>query len=180
MTHLSEDTLNELLDDVLTPALREQADVHLAACPACAERLAQLRTLFADLEALPDAALDVDLAPAVAVRLEKRPLASLPRPVWWLAAAQVAAVTLAAIFSWPLVKAALPLGLAPTLPTLAELAAPILAVLNDWELGLRAPVLSFELPALDLPTTTLVLSAAGLALFWLVGNGILLLPRSRR
>lgn len=180
MTHLSEDTFNELLDDALTPALREQAEAHLVACPACADRLAQLRALFADLDALPDAVLEVDLAPAVVARLEKQPVASLPRPVWWLAAAQVAAVALAAVFSWPLVEASLPVGLAPTLPTLAELSAPFLAIFDAWGQGLRAPVLSLELPALDLPTTTLALSAAGLALFWLVGNGILLLPRSRR
>lgn len=180
MTHLSEDTLNELLDNALTPALREQAEAHLAACPACADQLAQLRVLFADLDTLPDIAFDMDLAPMVMAQLEKRPVASLPRPVWWLAAVQVAAVTLATVFSWPLVEASLPLGLAPTLPTLPDLVASFLAVFEAWMLGARAPLLTFELPTLDLSTTTLVFSAAGLALFWLIGNGILLLPRSRR
>lgn len=52
MTHLGEGTLQELLDGELAPAPRAEADAHLASCRACADLLAELRTLNARTSAL--------------------------------------------------------------------------------------------------------------------------------
>ena len=78
MTHLNDTALNEYLDFVLEPARRAEVESHLAACPACAARLAELRTLFAALESLPDAPLERDLSSAVMESIRRAKLAAQP------------------------------------------------------------------------------------------------------
>lgn len=177
MTHLPDELLNEILDQTLAPGLRIEAEAHLAACELCSARLAELRTLFAEIDSLPDLPLDVDFAPTILARLEQN--APLPRPIRWLAVAQAFGALLAVVFSWPLIEPLIPPLDFPALnSTFAELAASWLQTSLDFQF----PVITFELPSLglDLPSTTLTLATLGVALFWLLANGLLLIPRSRR
>ena len=59
--HLSLEALGDYTDDLLAPAARAAADRHLAGCAACAEQLAELRTLLASSRTLPPLAPPPDL-----------------------------------------------------------------------------------------------------------------------
>ncbi len=178
--HLSDDTLNEYLDEALARAAMAQAGAHLAGCDACAGRLAQLRALFAGLEALPDAALSRDLAPAVTHALRQpRPAAVLPRnPLYRLifpAQAFVAIVLLA--FAWPVLTervgglaspaAALLNNWLPSLPTLADLSDRAAQQLPDLLNGARTAWLAWQSSAaLAVPLNALLAVAAITGLLW--------------
>lgn len=181
MTHLSDETLNEYLDEALSSAARAEAGAHLAVCAACAARLGALQSLFAELEGLPEQALAHDLSPVILTRLGD-PL-RLPRRVWWLAGLQLAGIALAGVLAWPLVEAALPSVPAPQLPSIPDLLAALAAafdLLTGFTRQLRLPSYALDIPSLGLPTTTLAATAIGLSLLWLAGNGLFLLPRLRR
>lgn len=178
MNHLSNETLNEYLDNALAAADLSEAESHLAVCPECAGRLTGLRILFAELDLLPERILEIDLVPRVLSRL---PDSVLPRSVRWLAAAQIMAATIAVVIAWPLVTAVFPAGIIPPLPSLNEL----FASLSLWfsTIGsFQIPTLSFDVPSfsLDIPSTTLVMAVIGILFLWLISNGLLLIPRSRR
>jgi hypothetical protein len=178
MNHLSDEILNEYLDNALAAADFSETESHLAICPECAGRLTGLRTLFADLDLLTERTLEIDLVPRVLSRL---PESVLPRSVRWLAAAQIMAATIAVVIAWPLVAAVFPVGIIPPLPSLNDLLA-------SWSLwfstigAFQIPTLSFDVPSfpLDVPSTTLVIAVIGILLLWLISNGLLLIPRSRR
>lgn len=65
-----EDALSALLDDALPADAREAVLRHSASCPACAERLAELRALHEAFLALPSPSLEVDLGARVLARLQ--------------------------------------------------------------------------------------------------------------
>lgn len=177
MTHISDETLNETLDQTLAPGLRAEAESHLATCPDCSARLAELRAVFADLDSLPDLPFEVDFAPAILARLEQNAL--LPRPIRWLTVVQAIGTVLAASLAWPLAETMLPAWKLPPLQNISsELATSLLQTITN----IRFPKLVFDLPSLslDLPITTLTVTILGVALLWFVANGLLLIPRSRR
>jgi anti-sigma factor RsiW len=172
--HLSDEHLNEYLDEALAPEVRGRADSHLAACPECAARLAGLRAVFARIESLPEAPLSRDLAPSVRRALDRR--AALPR---WLrltagleAAGAVAALALAAP-----VLAEFADSLASTVrpPSWAELAAQLQ---GQWTVLLQSipefPVPELPVFPLEVSSVALTLTALGAFVFWVVGNGLLL------
>jgi anti-sigma factor RsiW len=177
MKHLSDDLLNEYLDKALSPDLHAEASAHLAACPDCAARLADLRTMFADLDALPDLPLEVDFAPAIVARLAQN--VPLPRPIRWLTISQAFGALLAVILAWPLAETMLS---TLKLPALSEILTGLAASWLHISADLYLPTLTFEMPSipLDLPSTTLTLTVLGVSLLWLAANGLLLIPRSRR
>lgn len=173
MSHLTEETLNEYLDNALTPAARADVDAHLAACDTCTAELESLRTLFAQIGSLPEATLERNLTPIVVARLPVR--VGMSRPLGWALAAQglVALVLLAALLpfadfsSLNLPTLTPDLFILPTLPTLSSLFTQITVTLP-----------SLSLP-IDMPTLLLVPLLASVGLLWLVGNGLLLLfPRA--
>ncbi len=177
MTHLSDELLNETLDETLAPEARAAAEAHLAACPDCSARLAELRALFADLDSLAELSLEVDFAPVILARLEQT--TSLPRLIRWLTALQAIGAVLAASLVWPLAQTMLPAWNLPSLQNIfADLTTSLLQTMADF----RFPHLVFDLPSLnlDLPAATLTVTLLGAALLWLVANGLLLIPRSRR
>jgi predicted anti-sigma-YlaC factor YlaD len=178
MIHLSDESLNEYLDKALAPADCLEVDAHLAACPACEARLAELRSLFAGLDLLSERTLEVDLVPRVLSRLSE---SALPRPVRWLTVAQASAAIIVAVVAWPLVAALLPVGMMPSLPSLNE----SIASLALWfgTVGVfQLPTLSLNIPSfsLGIPSTTLAIAMLGMSFLWLLSNGLLLIPRSRR
>lgn len=177
MQHLSDETINETLDQSLTPDQCAEVEAHLAACPECAARLNKMRILFSDLGSLPELDLAVDLAPVIIARLEQN--ASLPRPIRWLTLVQLTSALIAAILIWPLAEVFVStLSLSSLSETVAQLTLSWLKVSTD----LQIPTLAFEIPplGLDLTSTTLTLVIVSVSLLWLAGNGLLLIPRSRR
>jgi anti-sigma factor RsiW len=124
--HLSDETLNEYLDEALATADHAAAEAHLAGCPACGARLGALRVLFAGLEALPEAALADDLAPAVVQAVRRTQAAPEPMRWPWLPlvfAAQALAAVAALAVAWP--------NFAPRAANLPNLALPAVGWLND-------------------------------------------------
>ena len=170
MTHLTEETLNEYLDNALAPSIRADVDAHLAVCAACLGELDSLRSLFAEIESLPDVALERDLAPAVVTRLSVR-ATGVPRPVRWALLAQALVVAVSIALVWPLLDlSALQLPVVslnwPTLPPLPDFSS----------LFFTLPSFSLQL---DPPVLLLTLTLVSACLLWLVGNGLLLvLPRA--
>ena len=179
--HLDETRLNEYVDGVLDDAAQAEVAAHVASCATCAARLAELRVLFEDLAALPDEPLAVDLAPAVLARLPHR----APAPAWaprLALVAQAAAAVVAFALLQPWLAVTLPVSAvarlegeaAAALSTmLASVAALWQAPLNTIESLLRAAT-TITLPALPGPVLGWTLALAGLAMAWLIGNGILL------
>ena len=171
MTHITEETINEYLDNALVPAVRADVDAHLAVCAACLAELESLRSLFDAIESLPDVALERDLTSAVVAKIVPIDAkVSVPRPLGWALAAQglTAIIILASL--WPLVNlSALQL---PTIP----LTWPALPPLPDFSSIFSLPSFSLQLAPSALLLTLTIVSAC---LLWLVGNGLLLvLPRT--
>ena len=189
MTHLTDELLNEYLDDVLDSDTRAQAEAHLAACDDCAARLAALRSLFADLDALPDLPLRRDLSASIIRSL--RPAshrevsqggalnghASMPRSlrltVVLQAALTVAAIIFAAPFSMQFATARLP---AIQIPSFAEVLLQLqiqwaswLDMLSQFELPSMP-----EIPLIDISSFGFAQALPAVSLLWLVGNGWLL------
>src|SRR5204862_7958896 len=98
-THLDDVLLNEYLDKALEHSARIDVEAHLAHCPECAARLMELRTLFADLDALPDLRLERDLTPTVlaVARRKSRPAPLAASPVLGLIFALQAVVSISVL-----------------------------------------------------------------------------------
>lgn len=177
MTHLSDDTLNEYLDETLAPGLKAETDLHLAACKSCASRLLDLRVLFGELESLPELHLQVDLSAAIHARLVNG--ATLPRPVRWLALTQSIVAIFAAVLAWPLIEAFLQLMLLAS-PT--DIFARATLLWLEITSGFHWPEFTFEMPVLglELTSSSLLIVMAGVFFLWVVVNGLLIIPRSRR
>jgi len=75
MEHLSEETLNEMLDEALTAETLAAAQAHLEHCSDCRARLAELQALSVQLAALAPAPLQRDLAAAVLAQIKPPRLA---------------------------------------------------------------------------------------------------------
>jgi predicted anti-sigma-YlaC factor YlaD len=180
MSHLSEETLNEYLDNALAPSAHAAADAHLAACAACMAELKTLRSLFAAIESLPEAALERDISAAVVARLGQR--AGVPRVIRWALAGQALAVAVILLLAWPLFDlSAMDLPILLDLPSLTQLLSVWAAQQDAWvrAIGQINVLPSFSLPIDPSSATLLVLMLVSACLLWLVGNGLLLLlPRS--
>ena len=74
MNHLSDEILNEYLDDALPPDTRAEVESHLRDCADCELRLDRLADLFFELSALPEAGLTRDLSADVVRTLTPQPL----------------------------------------------------------------------------------------------------------
>jgi len=176
MTHLPEETLHEYLDNALSPQARAAADAHLQDCAACQVELETLRSLFAEIESLPEAPLERDLSPVIVAALGSR--TAVPRVVWGALVAQALALVVLLGLAWPLID--LPIVTLPDLPSASQLLAQwttqqdaLLRALGQVSLP------SFSIPfspPFDPPVILLILTFLGACLFWLVGNGLLLRP----
>jgi anti-sigma factor RsiW len=75
MEHLSEETLNEMLDEALTTQVLAAAQAHLQHCADCQARLAELQALSVQLAVLAPAPLPRDLAASVLAQIKPPRLA---------------------------------------------------------------------------------------------------------
>ncbi len=187
MNHLNDITLNEYLDSALDPAGHAEIESHVAACPDCAARLAELRALFAALDSLPDAPLERDLSSAVIDSIRRAKLAAQPAlsPKLRLAIAVQALAALALIgIALPFAAQTLEFASAPqfTSQVTTFLANVTTAFNSTWAAAVNSAqgLLSQGQAAFDnLPLPTL--PALGLGAFfaavsalWIVGNSLLL------
>lgn len=173
MTHLSDDLLNEYLDDTLTD--RAPVDEHLAQCADCAARFATLQSLFTSLASLPDAALSRDLAAPVVIKV--RGPGFLPRWLTLTVALQAALALVVLIVAAPFVIEFASSSM-PVLQT-PSLSQTIVEVQSQWMTWLDA-LSQFELPTLptipaaDISSLSFLFALAAVSMLWLVGNGLLL------
>ena len=173
MNHLSDELLNEYLDNAL--ADRAQAEKHLAECAECTARLAALQALFAEIESLPEVTLSRDLAAAVTRRV--RGYSAMPRWLTLTVGLQAALALIAAVVAAPFViefsSSSLP---ALQTPSLAET---VVQLQSQWIAGLdtlsqiRLPAMP-AIPVIEVSSLYFLLALAGASMFWLVGNGLLL------
>ena len=173
MNHLTDETLNEYLDDALTNPARTEAETHLRNCADCAARLAELSLVFSALASLPDFELERDLSASVVRRLTPRPV--LPRPIQWVVGLQFAAALTTLIASLPVLQSMFVFNVpAFTLPSLLEVLArydEIMLNVQAFFAGIRQPEPSLGLNLSSLFITVTVFSVT---LLWVVGNGLLL------
>jgi anti-sigma factor RsiW len=168
MNHLTDETLNEYLDDELTN--RVEIEQHLSRCADCAARLTALQALFNEIESLPELALSKPLA-APFTRRE----AGFVLPHWLklTATLQAAVVLVIIILTAPFIA-----ELLPTIQT-PSLADTLLQLQSQWTAWL-ALLSAFQLPTSptfptpEISSLVLTLILAGVSVLWLVGNGLLL------
>jgi len=182
--HLTDEVLNEYLDDALSAELRAAADDHLRACMTCTGRLAELSELFSMLNGLPEVPLERDISPHVIDSLKSRTRAesaSLSNPTLRLgvvlAVEVVGALALIGLV-WPealdwVTQAAGANAMGPFTALLDEAARisyslSVVQPLEAFLSSLRAP----SIPWASASALVTLLSTSAVA--WLVGNGILL------
>ncbi len=173
MNHLSDELLNEYLDNALSN--RASVEEHLAQCMDCAARLTALQTLFAEIESLPEVTLSRDLAAPVMLKIKGASLS--PRWLTLTIVLQTALALIAIIITAPLVKqfAASSVSVLQP-PSLTEV---FIRLQSQWVLWLdmlsqlRMPVMP-EIPIIEVSSLYFLLTLAGVSMVWLVGNGLLL------
>jgi len=167
--HLTDDQLNEYLDNETTE--RMQIETHLSSCDECAARLIALKTLFAEIESLPE----LELTQPLAARFTPTPSLPPQLPTWLTLTAtlQAVAAVIAVSFAAPLITKLLP---AIQMPSLTDV---FLQLQSQWTAWLDAlsvfqlPTLP-QIPPLEISSLALTLTLAGVSMLWLVGNGLLL------
>jgi len=175
--HLTDEQLNEYLDHESSD--REQIEIHLSACDECAARFSALKTLFAEIESLPEMTLSHSIREASlwdAARIIPTPSLPVPQLPTWLtltATLQAVLALIAFIVAAPFITKLLPMVQMPSLPDI------FLQLQAQWTAWLAAlsvfqlPTLP-QIPAIELPSLVVALTLAGVSMLWLVGNGLLL------
>ena len=167
--HLTEEQLNEYLDEATTE--RVQIEAHLSSCEECAARLSTLQNLFTELDSLPELELTHDLAAPFTLRPSLP--AQLPKFLTLTASLQAAVALAALIIAVPFVSALLP---QIELPSFTKL---FFQIQSQWTVWLDQ-LSTLNLPTfqpINLPTlemSSLLLTLAGVSVLWILGNGLLL------
>lgn len=169
MNHLTDETLNEYLDNEV--ANRADVDEHLSQCADCAARLASLQALFNEIESLPELTLSRDIA-APFTRRD----AGFVIPNWLKLTATLQAII--AIVSL-LIAAPFVMNLFPVvaLPSLMDIFVEIQAQWLVWFDALsktQLPALPEYSLSFEFSSLFLTSALAGLFVLWIVGNGLLL------
>lgn len=177
MNHLTDDTLNEYLDDALPPAGRAAVESHLRDCADCELRLDELADVFSALAALPDMDLARDLSVEVVRTLAPQPL---PRLLKLTALLQVIAALAALAAALPLLQTMFEFDVpALALPTLLDLTLRFEQIATEMQTPFAQ--IQWQMPRFDLEISSLYITVAvfSVTLLWLVGNGLLLRPLNR-
>jgi hypothetical protein len=167
--HLTEEQLNEYLDEATTE--RVQIEAHLSSCSECAMRLSTLQNLFIELDSLPELELTRNLAAPFTLRPNLP--AQLPKFLTLTAFLQAAVALAALIVPVPFVSALLP---QIELLSFAKLFFQIQSQWTVWLDQLSTLALPTFQP-INLPTlemSSLLFTLAGVSVLWILGNGLLL------
>lgn len=168
MNHLTDETLNEYLDNEL--ANRAEVESHLSQCADCAARLTSLQALFDEIESLPELAL----SKPIAAPFTRRDVGfTLPR---WLKLA----ATLQAIVALVILVVAAPfvINLMPVFQ-IPSFTGVFFRLQSQWTLwfdtfsAFQLPNIP-QLPAFEISSLMLALIFIVVSFLWLVGNGLLL------
>lgn len=191
MKHLTEDQLNEYLDNLLDEQTLQSVEAHLFQCADCRNQMEALTQVFIDLDNLPEIPLPRDLTPAILAKLSQRE----PVRIWTRAfAAQWGLVVGTLVWLGtqlsPLVKISqvtLPKFLVIDFEALFTRLLTIQFPILDFQLAsirYQLPQINFRLPNLSLltvfnlgfqPSATLIATLTiSVFLLWGVGNVILL------
>lgn len=163
MKHLTDEILNEYLDHEAED--RAGIEEHLSTCADCANRLADLESLFADLASLPE----ISIPRPVVIPLAKA--YALPRWLTWTAAVQSAIAIATAIITIPFLADLLPMIDTRSLVDLAIEAQSLWTGLLDSLSQVQMPPIP-EIPIAEF--SSLMMALAGVSVLWLLGNGLLL------
>jgi hypothetical protein len=193
--HLTDTTLNELLDQALDSSIYDQVQSHLEQCADCRTRMEALRFVFNALSEVPEQPLALDLVPGVLSRLPVRQ----PQLLWRLVLAIQSGVALGLLLAissqltqfarnldWgTLVKIELTKASLIFSELIQNLTVPRLML--QWPVisipTLELPVVrlpGFALPAFSISPASLIALVMAVGLLWLAGNLILLRPRHNR
>jgi anti-sigma factor RsiW len=171
--HITDLQLNEYLDNELKdPA---PVELHLSSCAHCAARLVALQALFNEIESLPELSLSRDLALPITHQISRR--ISFPRFLRLTVILQAVASIIAMIFAAPFVMQVIsPYVSGIQKPVLVDL---VLQLQTQWTIWLNLlaqfqPPIIPEIPVIELSGLFLMLAVAGVSVFWLIGNGLLL------
>lgn len=167
--HLTDDQLNEYLDEATTE--RVQIEAHLSSCDECAARLSTLQNLFTELDSLPELELTRELAAPFTLRPSLP--AQLPKFLTLTAFLQAAVALAALIIAIPFVSALLP-QIEP--PSFTKIFFQIQSQWTVWLDQLSTLALPTFQP-INLPTfemSSLLFTLAGVSVLWILGNGLLL------
>jgi len=171
MTHLTDDQLNEYLDN---STLENSSIRHLDTCKDCQFRLEELRSVFTALESLTELQPPRDLTSTIMAKLSPvwGGMASRPTKTWtWLSAAQ--AIGAFAILAWLASSFTLPPEIATYQPpTFDTLLASVFQLLSSFTF--ETPTFEFQSTTIDLQSTTILMFVISAIMLWLVGNGLLL------
>jgi hypothetical protein len=122
-----QEDLSALIDVELTPARRAEVQAHLAGCPRCRARLAELRRVDTLLAATPLPELPEDLAEKVVSRAADRRgrMSAPPGRRRWLAAPALGALAAAAALALYLALRPRPEAVSPAAPEPPVAVAPV-------------------------------------------------------
>ena len=167
--HLTDDQLNEYLDEVTTE--RAVIKSHLDSCDECAARLSTLQNVFTELDSLPELALTRNFAAPFTLRPSLP--AQLPKFLTLTAVLQAAVALATLIITLPFVSTLLP---QIELPSFTKLFFQIQTQWTFWfdQLSnLNLPTFQLiNLPTLEM--SSLLFTLAGVSVLWILGNGLLL------
>lgn len=176
--HLTDEQLNEYLDNELVD--RAQAELHLSSCDDCAARLTALQALFNEIESLPELALSHDLAAPITRGVSRR--AVLPRSLRLTVTLQAALAVISIIFAAPIAMQFISTYLSRIqLPSFVDI---FLQVQTQWRSWLdvlsqfQLPTMP-EIPVFEVSSLFVMLTLAGVSVFWLVGNRLLLRDQNK-
>ena len=168
--HLTDVQLNEYLDH--ESAERAQIESHLSSCDECAARLTTLKTIFAEIESLPEMTLSHDIAARI-LTTPSLPVPQLPASLTLTVTLQAAVALIIVIVAAPFIANLLtPLQT----PSFTDV---LIQIQTQWTAWLdllstfQLPPLP-QIPALEVSSLVITLILAGVSMLWLVGNGLLL------
>jgi predicted anti-sigma-YlaC factor YlaD len=182
--HIADTRMFAYLDGALSQVENSVVEAHLDRCPTCRAQLREIQEFFSVIEDLPDAALQLDLAPVViaSIRSQERSwLSGL-----WLAVLQVAIAAGVLVYSGPRLLAGnwtAPISVYPSLfeRWLDEFFESALVTWTTWSIWADTLLIQareqLQRPTLSLlPGFEILPWAIALGLFWLLVNGFLLRP----
>ena len=166
--HLTDDQLNEYLDEATTE--RAQIEAHLSSCDECAARLSTLQNLFIELDSLPELELTKSLAAPFTLRPSLP--AQLPKFLTLTVTLQAAVALTAIILAVPFIAQFIPVL------ELSSLSNVPIQLQTQWTIWLNM-LSQFQFPTLsaftvEISSIYLMSALAGVFMLWLVGNGLLL------
>ena len=167
--HLTEDQLNEYLDEATTE--RAHIEAHLSSCSECTARLSTLQNVFAELDSLPELDLTRNLAAPFILRPSLP--AQLPKFLTLTAFLQAAVALAALIIAVPFVSTLLPQIKLPSFTKLFFQLQTQWTVWLDQLSNLNLPTFQpVNLPTFEMSSLLFIL--AGVSVLWVLGNGLLL------